>query len=414
MGQTAVEKILSAHADNRPLHPGELVWAKVDWACIDDVQWPIFKGAFAELGGTVFNREKVIIIADHYSPPSTVDEAHTVGELREFARKHEILHAFFDQGVKHQVFIESGLVGPGDLLVATDSHTPTAGAVGAIGIALGPTEVAGAFVHGEVWLRVPGTIRILLRGTLPPMVFAKDIALYILQREGTRFGNYRVIEFAGPAAERMTLSERMTLCNMATEMGAKATMFVPPQGSPPWHEGSRKPVVSDLDAVFEREIQVDVGTLEPLVAAPPSPSNVDVVTKFRDVKIDQAFIGSCANATYEDLVIAAEILRGSRVAKGVQFIVTPSSVSAYRRALKEGILEVLLSAGAVVTNPGCGACPGLHMGVLGPGQVRISSQNRNFIGRGGHPSSQIYLASPAVVAASAITGHITDPREVVS
>lgn len=423
MGQTAVEKILAAHAGGRPVRPGELVWARVDWASIDDVQWPIFKEAFAELGGTIFDRERAITIADHYLPPSTVDQAETVAELRAFTLAHHLPHGFFEEGIKHQVFIESGLVAPGDLLVATDSHTPTAGAVGAIGIAVGPTEVAGAFVFGDVWLRVPQTVRIVLTGALPRMVFAKDVALHILHREGTRFGTYRVLEFSGPAVERMDLAERLTLCNMGTEMGAKATMLVPREedsrmaaargasGSSP-HRAV--PVLSDPDASFEREIHIDVGALEPMVAAPHLPSNVDAVSKFRDVKVDQAFIGSCANATFEDLAIAARFLKGAHVAPGVQMIVTPSSVGTYRRALAEGLIETFVKAGAVVTNPGCGSCAGVHFGVLGPRQVRISSQNRNFIGRSGHPSSSIYLASPAVVAASAITGRITDPREVIS
>jgi len=405
MGQTAVQKILSAHAGGRPLRPGELVWVPVDWACIDDVQWPIFKQAFADLGGTIKYPDRVITIADHYLPPSTIDQAETVAELRAFTRAHDLAHGFFEEGVKHQVFVEAGLLKPGDLLVATDSHTPTAGAAGTIGIAMGPTEVAGAFAFGDVWLRVPHTIRVVLDGRLPRMVFAKDVALSMLGREGTRFGNYRVLEFSGSALDGMSLSDRMTLCNMGTEMGAKATMAAPEA-----HECAL--VVSDPDAEFEREIHVDVATLEPLVAAPSSPSNVDAVSAFRDVKVDQAFIGSCANATYDDLAVVALILRGRRVASGVQLIVTPSSIGAYRRAMAEGIVDTLLDANAVVTNPGCGACAGLHSGVLGPGQVRISSQNRNFVGRSGHRDAHIYLASPAVVAASAITGHISDPREV--
>jgi len=401
MGLTAVQKILAAHTDRSRPVPGELVWARVDWACIDDVQWPIFKRAFTDLGGTIFDRSRVIAIADHYLPPSTVDQAETVNELRAFAREQVIPHAFFVEGVKHQVFIEEGLLQPGQLLVATDSHTPTAGAAGAIGIAVGPTEVAAAFVNGTVWLRVPQTIRIVLRGTLPPMVFAKDIALHILGREGTRFGNYRVLDFEGTALESIGLAGRMTLANMGTEMGAKATMVAPETG-----------MVSDPDAVFEREIAVDVGQLTPLVAAPHRPSNVDDVHRFADVRVDQAFIGSCANATYDDLDVAARVLRGRRIAPTVQMIVTPASMAAYRRALHDGVIDTLLAAGALVTGPGCGACAGLHMGVLGPGEVRISSQNRNFIGRGGHRDAAIYLASPATVAASALTGRITDPREV--
>jgi len=403
MAMTAAQKILSAHAGEEPLRVGELAWVRVDWACIDDVQWPIFKQAFAELGGSIFDRDRVIIVADHYLPPSTIDQAETVAELRAFTRAHEIAHGFFEEGIKHQVFIESGLLRPGDLLVATDSHAPTAGAIGALGIPIGPTEVAAAFVFGEVWLRVPQTVRILLEGTPPAMVFSKDIALQILRQEGTRFGNYRVLEFAGSAVSQMSVAERMTLCNMATEMGAKATIVAPSDG-----------FSSDPDAEFERDIRVDVTALEPLVAAPHLPSNVDVVGKFRDVTVDQAFIGSCANATYEDLAVAATILKGKHIAPGVQMIITPSSIYAYRRALADGLIDAFLEAGAVVTNPGCGACPGLHNGVLGPGQVRISSQNRNFVGRSGHASAQIYLASPAVVAASAITGRITDPREVIS
>ena len=404
MGQTAVQKILSVHAGSQALQPGELAWVSVVWACIDDVQWPIFKQAFADLGGTIKDPARVITIADHYLPPATIEQAETVAELRAFTNAHGIAHGYFEEGVKHQVFIEAGLLHPGDLLVATDSHTPTAGAVGAIGLAVGPTEVAGAFVFGDVWLRVPQTICIVLEGTLPWMVFAKDIALALLGREGTRFGNYRVLEFTGTAVDRMSLSYRMTLCNMGTEMGAKATLAA---GSA---EGG--PAASDPDAEFEREICLDVEALEPLVAAPSAPSNVDTVSAFRDVKIDQAFIGSCANATYEDIAVAAGVLAGRRVAPGVQMIVTPSSIGAYRQALAAGLVETLLSANAVVTNPGCGACAGLHSGVLGPGQVRISSQNRNFVGRSGHPEARIYLGSPAVVAASAITGHITDPREV--
>jgi len=414
MGMTAVQKILSIHADGRAVQPGELLWVKIDWACIDDVQWPVFKSALTELGNRIVDREKAIVIADHYSPPSTVDEAETVKELREFAEVNHLPHAFFDRGVKHQVLLESGLIRPGDIAVATDSHIPTIGAAGALGIALGPTEVAGAFAFGEVWLRVPATIRIILQGSLPPMVFSKDVALYILQREGSRFGNYRAIEFAGPLVNKLDFSDRMTLCNMVTEMGAKTAFIEPPSIiSQAGSDTLGRFIGSDADAPFEREISLDVNGLEPLVAAPHSPSNVDVVTKFRHVKIDQAFIGSCANATYEDLAIVARILRGRRVARGVQMIVTPSSLGAYQKALADGFIETILSAGAIVTNPGCGACAGLHMGVLGPGQVRISSQNRNFVGRGGHPSSRIYLASPAVVAASAVTGYITDPRDVL-
>jgi 3-isopropylmalate/(R)-2-methylmalate dehydratase large subunit len=402
MGQTAVEKILSAHAGGRSLRPGELVWARVDVACIDDVQWPIFRDAFADLGGTIRDRERVVTIADHYLPPSTISEAETVAELRAFTEAQALPYGFFEHGIKHQVLIEEGLVKPGVLLVATDSHTPTAGAVGAIGIGVGPTEVAVAFAYGEVWLRVPHTIRIVLEGALPPMVFAKDIALHVLAREGTRFGNYRVLEFTGPLPRSMALSERMTLCNVATEMGAKAALVEFPAG-----------VTSDADAVFEREIRVDAGTLEPLVAAPDLPSNGEPASKFRDVKVDQAFIGSCANATFDDLAVAARVLRGHRVKRGVQMIVSPSSRGAYQRALDEGLVDLFVKAGALFTSPGCGACAGGHMGTLGPGQVRISSQNRNFVGRAGHHDSRIYLASPAVVAASAITGYVTDPREVV-
>ena len=411
MGQTAAEKILSAHAGGQAVRPGELVWARVDRASIDDVQWPIFKEVFAELGGTIFDPEAAITIADHYLPPSTVDQAETVAELRAFTLAHRLPHGFFEEGIKHQVFIETGLVGPGDLIIATDSHTPTAGAVGALGIAVGPTEVAAAFVFGEVWLRVPPTVRIVLTGTLRRMVFAKDIALHLLHQEGTRFGTYRVLEFAGPAVERMSLAERLTICNMGTEMGAKATMVSPGERA---NRGAAAPVLSDLDASFEREIRVDIGSLEPLVAAPHLPSNVSPVSRFREVKVDQAFIGSCANATFEDMAIAALFLVRRHVAPGVQMIVTPSSVGAYRQAMAEGLIDIFVKAGAVVTNPGCGSCAGVHCGLLGPRQVRISSQNRNFIGRSGHPSSSIYLASPAVVAASAITGRITDPREVMT
>jgi len=399
---------------------GDLVWADIDVAAIDDVQFSIFERHFNRLGASVWDTERAVVIGDHYLPASTPHQAEIERALYHFAREHSIKNVFLSHGVKHQVLPEQGVVRPGRLVVATDSHTNTAGAFGAMGVAMGPSEVAVIFAKGRMWFRVPEAIRIELKGTLQIGVTAKDVALRILGDRGTSFAQYKALEFALEEPSQLGMDERMTLCNMTTEMGAKAGMFAPDETTASFyrdrgiHVEQRDDLRSDPDAQYQEEFAVDMGALEPLVAEPPSPSNVKPVGAFKDVVVDQAFVGSCANANYEDLAAAARILEGRQVHAGVQFIVNPASMGVYRKALTTGVIETLIDAGCVVTNPGCGACPGVHMGTLGPGHVRISSQNRNFVGRGGHKDSQTYIASAETVASSALTGRITDPREFMS
>ncbi|HEY8417913.1 MAG TPA: 3-isopropylmalate dehydratase large subunit [Limnochordales bacterium] len=418
---TITEKILARASGRERVVPGEIVWAAVDKACIDDVQLGILERALAKLGEPKIDPERAVLVGDHYLPPSNLEQAQAVRALRRFGERHGLKHVFLKEGVKHQVLAEAGLVQPGQVLVATDSHTNTGGALGAFATALGPTEVAVAMVHGRMWFRVPESIRVEVRGSFPEYVYPKDLALYLLGRYGVDLATYRAIEFTGETVRRMSVSERMTLCNMSTEMGAKSAIVAPdevtfaylqsvqaaPESLESWRQWQ-----SDADAAYAQEIVVDVRELEPLVAVPFSPGNVRPVREVAGKPVDQALIGTCTNGNLEDIGVAAAMLRGRRVHPRVQLIVTPASLGVMRAALARGWIQDLVDAGAVVTNPGCGACAGMHMGVLDAGEVRISSQNRNFRARGGHPASEIFLASPATVAASAVTGRITDPREL--
>lgn len=420
MGMTIVERIMAEKAGLSRVRQGEVVWADIDVAVIDDVQFRIFERHFQDLGARVWDREKAVVIGDHYLPPSTPHQAEIERALFNFGKAHSIRNVFMSHGVKHQVLPEQGLVQPGRLIVATDSHTNTAGAFGALGVALGPSEVAVAFANGCMWFQVPEVIHVGLKGTPQPGVTAKDAALRILGDRGTSFAQYKALEFELDDPSQLSMDGRMTLCNMSTEMGAKAAIFPADEATYAFYRDrdlareSGQTWQSDVDARYAEVLTLDMKHLEPLVAAPSSPQNVMAVGAFEDVAVDQAFIGSCANANYEDLAAAAGILKGRKVDYGVQCIVTPASRGVYLRGLDEGIIGTLIDAGCVVTNPGCGACPGVHMGTLGAGHVRISSQNRNFTGRGGHKDSQTYIASAETVAASAVCGHIADPREFVT
>lgn len=411
------EKILARKAGLDSVRPGQLVLADVDVACVSDIQFPVFRRRLAEFGNTIVLGDRAVLTGDHYLPPSTPDQAQRIREMIDFAAEHGLANCFVTEGVKHQVMIEGGFVRPGRLVVATDSHTNTAGALAAFGTALGATEVAAAFAMGKMWFKVPQVIEITLTGSFGPHVYAKDLALELLRRYGTQFARYKAIEFAGPASAAMTIDERMTLCNMSTEMGAKACLFPADDETARFLNGlgiheSIEEWRPDRDAEYWDRIAVDLSGLVPLVAAPHSPANVAPVEQFKGVRVTQAFIGSCANASLSDIAIAAKVVSGRKVARHVQMIVTPVTRNVLRAARALGYVDVLEEAGAIVTNAGCGACPGIHMGAMGPGDVRISSQNRNFLGRSGNEHSSIYLASPAVVAASAVAGEIADPRDL--
>lgn len=414
MGMTITEKILAHAAGLDRTRPGELVLAAVDLSGVDDIQFLYFAQALAELGGRIHDPEKVFLIADHYIPASTIDQAEMVRQLREFGLGRRLPHFYTNDGIKHQLLIDLGLARPGTVITATDSHTNTAGSVAAFAVAIGPTEAAAVWREGRMWFRVPETIRVEVTGELPRGVYAKDITLLMLGERGANFAQYKALEFGGPTVRRMSLAERQTLCNMSTEMGAKNGIVEFDEVTLAYAQATGRPYTaftSDPDAAYADRFHIDAARLEPLVAVPFATDNVHPVSAHKGKRVTQAFVGTCTNGNYEDLAITASILKGRRVHPRVQMIITPATRQIFNQALASGLIDIFHSAGAIVTNANCGACAGLHEGVLGKGDVRIASQNRNFRGRGGHVESEIYLASPATVAASAVAGEIADPRE---
>jgi homoaconitate hydratase family protein len=359
--------------------------------------------------------QKIVIVLDHVVPASSEKYAQNHKVIREFVREQGIPH-FFDvqHGICHQVFSENGFALPGKLILGADSHTTSYGAFGAFSAGIGRTEAASVWATDEIWLKVPETIRIEMRGKLPAMVFAKDIILNIIGEEGADRANYKAVEFAGPAAEGFSLASRLVMANMAAEMGAKNGYFVPDEKTLNWLEGKAQSefevVFSDSDADYEAILDYDISTIEPQVACPHTVDNVRPVTTVQGTPFHQAIIGTCTNGRTEDLKEAARILKGRRVHPDIRVLIIPASRKEYLLALQQGDLEVLVDAGCLVLNPGCGPCLGAHQGILAPGEVAISTANRNFRGRMGSREAAIYLASPATVAASALEGKIADPR----
>jgi len=411
------EKILAAASGREEVKPGEIVEAKVDRAMANEITGPLAIQAFKKIGAPrVWDRRRIVLVLDHQVPADSVRSAELHKIMRTFAKEQRIplLYDIGYGGVCHQVMVEKGHVKPGKLIVGADSHTCTYGALGAFGTGIGSTEMAGVFATGEIWLRVPSTIRIDLSGSFPTCVAPKDVILYVIGKIGADGATYKAIEFTGTAIHKISVSGRMTLCNMTVEMGAKTGIISPDEVSLAYVESrtdeSFMLIGSDSDAVYEKTLAVDIEKIEPQVACPHAVDNVKPVKEVEGVEINQAFIGSCTNGRLEDLKIAAKFLKGKKIAKGVRLIVTPASQEIYLQALQHGLLEVFVKSGAYVCNPTCGACFGGHMGLLASGEVCISSSNRNFVGRMGSPEAEIYLASPATVAASALAGKIVDPR----
>lgn len=358
----------------------------------------------------------MVALIDHWTPAPSIDAAVVHATCRRFVKKYGIKNWLdMREGICHVVLPEKGFVKPGDLVVGSDSHTTTYGALGAFATGMGATDMAIVLATGEIWFKVPSTVKFNVEGKLQPMVMGKDIILHIIGEIGVEGASYKAMEFAGNTIRELSMDARFTLCNMAIEAGGKTGIIEPDEKTLQWiKERARqpfKPVYNDPDAEYEEVIDVDVTNLEPQVAKPPSPENSVPVSEVEGVKIDQAFIGSCTNGRLEDLRIAAKILKGRKVADMVRAIVIPASKEVYLKAMKEGLIEIFLEAGCVVCNPTCGPCIGAHLGLLAPGEVCISSSNRNFVGRMGSKDAKIYLASPATVAASAVTGEITDPRK---
>jgi 3-isopropylmalate/(R)-2-methylmalate dehydratase large subunit len=418
MGSTITEKIIAAHCGQETVEAGQLVNATVDLVMINDLMGAMTFKIMERMGASqVFDPSRVAAVHSHIAPNADIRSAEQSYVLRQWAKEQEIIHYFPEGsgGIEHVLLPEQGLIAPGELIVGADSHSCTYGAFGTFASGMGTTDIAAALALGETWLRVPESLKFELTGRLSPMVTGKDLILFIIGQIGLDGARYKAMEFTGEAMRSLPMEDRMTVTNMVIEAGGKNGVFEVDATTEAYlrDHGVTRPwtaYASDADAPYDRTYRWDASTLHPLVAKPFSPSNVFPVTEVQGVKVDQVFIGSCTNGKIEDLRQAARILAGKRVAKHTRVIITPATHQVYLDAVREGLVETFLAAGATVTPPTCGACAGLHLGVLGSKEVCISTTNRNFRGRMGHVESQVYLANPYVAAASAISGEITDPR----
>lgn len=421
MGMTISEKILAAHAGLDEVSAGELVNVKLDLVLANDITGPLAIKEFEKIGlDKVFDREKVVLIPDHFAPAKDIPSAQQCLDIKMFARKHHLSHYYEigRTGIEHCFLPEQGIVLPGDVVIGADSHTCTYGALGAFSTGVGSTDLAVGMAMGEIWFRVPETVKIVLKGKPQNRwVTGKDYILAVIGKIGVDGARYKTMEFTGEAIENLSLDGRLTMTNMAIEAGAKngimepdhkTVEYVMKRAQRPW-----KLYQSDEDAVYSEIVEIDVTDLQPQVAFPHLPSNTKDVTEATQISIDQVVIGSCTNGRWEDLVTAAEILKNKKVHNQVRTIVIPGTREIYLQAVKEGLVEIFVEAGAVVSTPTCGPCLGGYMGILAKGERAVSTTNRNFVGRMGHPESEVYLASPAVAAASAILGRIASPEEVL-
>ena len=419
MGMTITEKILAAHAAREEVVPGEFILAELDLALGNDITAPIAIKQFESAGAKrVFDPRKICFVADHFVPNKDIKSAEQTKQLRDFALKHKLAH-FYDvgrMGIEHALLPEQGLVVPGDLAIGADSHTCTYGALGAFSTGVGSTDLAAAMVTGRVWLKVPESMKLIYRGPLKKWVGGKDIILYTIGRIGVDGALYRAMEFTGDTIASLPMADRFTICNMAIEAGAKSGVIAPDEETKRYveHRARSEPKFyeSDDDARYAEVLEFDASAIELQVAVPHLPGNAIPVGEVGDVQIDQAVIGSCTNGRIEDMRIAASVLKGKRVARNVRLIVIPATQRIYLDCVREGLAEVFVEAGGVFSTPTCGPCLGGHMGVLAAGEVAVSTTNRNFRGRMGHPDSEVYLAGPAVAGASAVAGRIISPDEV--
>jgi len=416
---TITEKILAAHCGKSEVEPGEFIQADIDIALANDVTAPLAIRKFKEWGGEkVFDRGKIVLIPDHFTPNKDIKSANQCLILREFVREQGIINYFEvgRVGIEHVFLPEKGLVLPGDLMIGADSHTCTAGALGAFATGVGSTDFAAAMITGQLWLKVPPTVKFVYRGTLKRWVTAKDLILYTIGDIGVDGASYKSMEFSGDAISKLGMAGRFTICNMAVEAGAKNGIIEPDEITLSYIKerarGDYQLYYSDPEAEYVEIREYDVCKIEPQVAFPPLPSNTKGISEVEKIDIDQVVIGSCTNGHLEDLRLAASILKGRKLHPEVRAIVIPATPFIYLEALKEGLLQIFLEAGAVVSPPTCGPCLGGHMGVLGEGERAVATTNRNFVGRMGHPKSEVYLTNPAIAAASAIKGRIASPEEI--
>lgn len=408
---TATQKILANHCGREEVEPGEIIECNVDVVMGNDITFPLAAKRMRNMGyGQVFDTDKVVVVLDHFSPPSTPQAAVLLRDAKSSAEEFGITRLYREgSGIEHVVLCQSGFVEPGGLIVGGDSHSCTYGALGAFSCGVGSADLAVALATGRIWLKVPRAVKVNLNGRPGPGVYAKDIMLRVIKEIGTSGALYDTIEFTGEALQYLPFEGRFTLANMAIEAGAKNGFVAPDEQTIDYvtsRGGQARIFTSDPDCVYELVVNIDTADLEQQVAMPSSPANVENISSVEGIPIDQVFIGSCTNGWLEDLRVAAKILDGQHVHPNVKTIIIPASQEIYRAALREGLIEIFLAAGAVVGSPGCGPCFGGHFGVLGPGERALSTSNRNFVGRMGDKSAEILLSNPAVAATSAISGYV--------
>lgn len=419
MGMTMTQKILAAHAGLDSVEAGQLIEAKLDMVLGNDVTSPVAINEMGKFGkDTIFDKTRISLVMDHFTPNKDIQSAENCKQVREFAKKHGILH-YYDvgnMGIEHALLPEKGIVTCGDCIIGADSHTCTYGALGAFSTGVGSTDMAAGMISGKAWFKVPSAIKVVVTGEKPKYISGKDVILDIIGRIGVDGALYKSLEFTGDGIKNLSMDDRLTIANMAIECGAKNGIFPVDDVTLEYVNGRSlrdyKIYEADEDAQYDEEIVVDLSALKSTVAFPHLPENTKTIDEIPEIKIDQVVIGSCTNGRMEDMRTAASIIKGHKIADGVRVIIIPATQQIYLDCIKEGLTEIFVEAGAIVSTPTCGPCLGGHMGILAKGERAVSTSNRNFVGRMGHTESEIYLASPAVAAASAVKGYIADPASL--
>jgi len=416
---TISQKILANHCEKKEVSPGEFVECNIDLILANDITGPLAIEEFEKAGAkSVFNPSKIVLVPDHFTPCKDIKSAELVKKMRDFSKVHKVrFYEIGKVGIEHALLPEEGLTLPGQLIIGADSHTCTYGAVGCFSTGVGSTDVAFAMITGKLWFKVPETIKFFYYGKLNEYVGGKDLILYTIGKIGVDGANYKSMEFTGPVIENLPIDDRFTMCNMAIEAGAKNGIIKPDEITKNYFKEIEKDIKidenlkTDNENDYEKIIEINVNEIDPQVAAPHLPSNSKSVKQYSNVKVDQVVIGSCTNGRISDLIKAAKILKGKKVHSEVRCIIIPATQKIYHQALRDGLIEIFIKSGCVISPPTCGPCLGGHMGVLAKGEVAIATTNRNFIGRMGHPESYVYLSNPEVAAASAIKGRICHPEE---
>ena len=419
MGMTMTQKILADHAGLDSIVAGQLIEAKLDMVLGNDVTSPVAINEMGKFGkDSIFDKTRISLVMDHFTPNKDIQSAENCKQVREFAKKHSILH-YYDvgnMGIEHALLPEKGIVTCGDCIIGADSHTCTYGALGAFSTGVGSTDMAAGMISGKAWFKVPSAIKVVVTGEKSKYISGKDVILDIIGRIGVDGALYRSLEFTGDGIKNLSMDDRLTIANMAIECGAKNGIFPVDDVTLEYVNGRSlrdyKVYEADEDAEYDEEIVVDLSTLKSTVAFPHLPENTKTIDEIPEIKIDQVVIGSCTNGRMEDMRTAASIIKGHKIADGVRTIIIPATQQIYLDCIKGGLTEIFVEAGAIVSTPTCGPCLGGHMGILAKGERAVSTSNRNFVGRMGHTESEIYLASPAVAAASAVKGYIADPAEL--